>query len=159
MDETLRQVGELLLRAIPTVILFVILYASYRLLVHNRLVEVLSERRALTEGALERARADIAAVEARTAEYERGIREAKVALYKAREGRRQKALEGRAAAIAEARAAADGRVREAQAAIQNDVAQAKLTLQSEVEALATEIIRSILKPPTVAQAPAGSRPS
>ncbi|HEV8523187.1 MAG TPA: hypothetical protein VGQ71_01700 [Terriglobales bacterium] len=159
MDETLRQVGELLLRAIPTVILFVILYVSYRLLVHNRLVEVLSERRALTEGALERARADIAAAEARTAEYERSIREAKVALYKARESRRQKALEARAAAIAEARAAADARIREARAAIQNDVAQAKRTLQSEAESLAAEIIRSILKPATFAQAPAGIRQS
>jgi F-type H+-transporting ATPase subunit b len=159
MDETLRQVGELLLRAIPTVILFVILYTSYRLLVHNRLVEVLSERRALTEGALERARADIAAAEARTAEYERSIREAKVALYKARESRRQKALEARAAAIAEARAAADARIREARAAIQNDVAQAKRTLQSEAESLAAAIIRSILKPATFAQAPAGIRQS
>jgi F-type H+-transporting ATPase subunit b len=159
MDETLRQVGELLLRAIPTVILFVILYVSYRLLVHNRLVEVLSERRALTEGALERARADIAAAEARTAEYERSIREAKIVLYKARESRRQKALEARAAAIAEARAAADARIREARAAIQNDVAQAKRTLQSEAESLAAEIIRSILKPATFAQAPAGIRQS
>jgi F-type H+-transporting ATPase subunit b len=159
MDETLRQVGELLLRAIPTVILFVILYVSYRLLVHNRLVEVLSERRALTEGALERARADIAAAEARTAEYERSIREAKIALYKARESRRQKALEARAAAIAEARAAADARIREARAAIQNDVAQAKRTLQSEAESLAAEIIRSIMKPATFAQAPAGIRQS
>lgn len=159
MEETLRQVGELLLRAIPTVILFVLLYISYRLLVHNRLVEVLSERRALTEGAMERARADIAAAEARTAEYERSIREAKTALYKSREGRRQKAMEARASTLAEARAAADARVREALAAIQNDVAQAKLTLQGEAEALAAEIIRTILRPATVAQAPAGSRQS
>ena len=70
MDETLRQVGELLLGSIPTIVFMVLLYGIYTVLVHKPLVKVLAERRSKTEGAVEKARADIAAAEARTAEYE-----------------------------------------------------------------------------------------
>jgi F-type H+-transporting ATPase subunit b len=125
MDETLRQVGGLLLGAIPTVILFLILYAGYRAIVHNRLVEILKERRARTEGAVEKARADVAAADSKTAEYEQRIRDAKLALYKAQEQRRQQALERRGKLIAEARAAADAQVRAARQALERDAAAAK----------------------------------
>lgn len=160
MDETLRQVGELLLGAIPTMVLFVLLYGAYRALVHKRLVEVLAERRSRTEGAMEKARADIAAAEATTAQYEQRLRDAKIALYKAQESRRQQFLAARAAAVAEARAAADERVRAARAAVENDVVQAKTILQTESEFLAAEIIRNILKPVALAQSSVagGARP-
>ena len=78
MDETLRQVGELLLGSIPTVVFMVLLYGIYNAVVHKPLVKVLAQRRAKTEGAIEKARADIAAAEARsTAEYEQRLREAR----------------------------------------------------------------------------------
>ena len=80
MDETLRQVGELLLGSIPTIVFMVLLYGIYTALVHKPLVKVLAERRSKTEGAVEKARADIAAAEARTAEYEKCLREARVAV-------------------------------------------------------------------------------
>ncbi|MFZ1159551.1 MAG: hypothetical protein WAO10_17330, partial [Candidatus Sulfotelmatobacter sp.] len=70
MDQTLHQLGELLLGAVPTVILLTLLYALYTSIVHKPLQRVLEERRSKTEGAVEKSRADIAAAEARTAEYE-----------------------------------------------------------------------------------------
>ncbi len=149
MDETLRQVGGLLLGAIPTVVLFVLLYIAYRAIVHNRLMQVLGERRARTEGAVEKARADVAAADAKTAEYEQRIRDAKVALYKAQEQRRQQALEHRGKLLAEARNAADAQVRAAKQALEQDVAAARGRLQGEAEALAGEVIRTILKPVSV----------
>ncbi len=149
MDETLRQVGGLLLGAVPTVVLFVLLYIAYRAIVHNRLMQVLGERRARTEGAIEKARADVAAADAKTAEYEQRIRDAKLALYKAQEQRRQQALERRGKLLAEARSAADAQVRTAKQALDQDAAAARARLQSEAEALAGEIIRTILKPVSV----------
>ncbi len=124
MDETLRQVGGLLLGAVPTIVLFILLYIAYRTIVHNRLMQVLAERRARTEGAIEKARADVAAADAKTAEYEQRIRYAKLALYKAQEQRRQQALE-------------------------QDAAAARARLQAEAEALAGEVIRTILKPVSI----------
>ena len=149
MDETLRQVSGLLLGSIPTIVLFLLLYVAYRALVHNRLMEVLAERRARTEGAIEKARADVAAADSKIAEYEQRIREAKLALYKAQEQRRQQALERRGKLLAEARAAADAQVRAAKQSLEQDAAAARTSLQAEAEALAGEVIRTILKPASV----------
>ncbi len=85
MDQTLRQVGELLLGSIPTIILLLLLYGIYVVLVHRPLGKVLAERRSKTEGAVEKARADIASAEARTAEYEQRLREARAVIFKSQE--------------------------------------------------------------------------
>src|SRR5712692_7783372 len=104
MDQTLIQLGELLLGAIPTVVCLVLLYFFYRLQEQTPLAKVLEERHNLTDGAVQRARADIAAAEAKTAEYEHKLREATLAVFKAQEERRQAVVQAREAAVAEARA-------------------------------------------------------
>src|SRR3984957_685399 len=106
MDETLRQLGELLLGSVPTVILLALLYALYTMIVHKPLQHVLAERRSKTEGAVEKSRADIAAAEARTAEYEQKLREARAAVFRAQEAKRQAARQARANAVAQARSRA-----------------------------------------------------
>src|ERR1700688_4963935 len=103
MDETLRQLGELLLGSVPTVILLALLYALYTVIVHNPLGRVLEERRGKTEGAVEKSRADIAAAEARTSEYEQRLREVRAKVFHAQEARRKAALDARSAALNEAR--------------------------------------------------------
>src|SRR6202166_542500 len=99
MDQTLRQLGELLLGSVPTVILLALLYALYTSIVHKPLQRVLAERRSKTEGAVEKSRADIAAAEARTAEYEQKLREARAAVFRAPGARRQAVLQARASAV------------------------------------------------------------
>src|ERR1700757_2764720 len=115
MDKTLHQLGELLLGSVPTVILLALLYALYTTIVHKPLVRVLAERRSKTEGAIEKARADIAAAEARTAEYEQRLREARLAIFKSQEARRQQAMQLREAAVARARAQAQAEIEKARA--------------------------------------------
>lgn len=154
MEQTLKQVGELLLGAVPTVVLLLLLYVAYHVLVHKPLIAVLAERRKRTEGAIERARADIAAAEAKTAEYEARLREARMAIFKQQEARRKQAQEARAAAVAAARAKAEQQVEQARAALQQEIMTAKNSLQSEAERLANEIIRAILQPAGTGQAPA-----
>lgn len=146
MDETLRQLGGLLLGSIPTVIMLLLLYAAYTLIVHKPLAKVLAERRAKTEGAIEKARADVAAAEARTAEYEQRLREARMAVFKSQETRRQAVLQARAAAVAEARARAQKQVEAARAAIEQDKIAAQERLQAESGRLASEIVRQVLRP-------------
>jgi F-type H+-transporting ATPase subunit b len=156
MDETLRQVGELLLGSVPTIIIFLLLFGLYTVLVHRPLVRVLSERRARTQGAIEKARADVASAEARTAEYEQKLREARLALFKLLEARRAQAAQARAAAVAEARKGAQAQLEQARAVIEQDKASAEKVLDAEVGRLAQEIIRMVLDP-ALAQAPAGGR--
>ncbi len=155
MDEILQQLGGLLLNAIPTVVIFVFLYISYRLLVHKPLERALEERHAKTEGAVAKAQADVAAAEAKTSEYEQKIRDAKVAIYKQQEAHRRELMDARAKALAEARAHADAQVKQAKADLDRDAAAARQSLESEADRLAAEVIRAILKPATAAPSPAG----
>jgi len=156
MDALLKQVGELLLGAVPTAIFLLLLYGIYTALVHRPLERILEERRNRTEGAVEKARADIAAAEARTAEYEQRLREARAALFKAQEARRQQAQQMRSALVAEARHKMQAQVEQARAAIEKDKEAAKAGLEAESGKLAAEIIRTVLQP-AVAQTPAVGR--
>jgi F-type H+-transporting ATPase subunit b len=146
MDQTLRQLGELLLGAVPTIILLAGLYILYTFLVHRPLTAVLAERRNRTQGAMEKARADIAAAEARTAEYEQRLREARQKVFKNQEARRQRANQSRSQAVNEARAHAQAQVKQARAAMEEDKQQAMSKLQSDAARLATEIVRIVLRP-------------
>src|SRR6202790_2749495 len=146
MDETLRQLGELLLGSVPTVILLALLYALYTAIVHKPLQRVLAERRSKTEGAVEKSRADIAAAEARTAEYEQKLREARAAVFRAQEARRQGVLHARTNALNEARRKAQAQVQAAKTDIENDRAAAEKGLPADAAALAQEIIRRGLQP-------------
>ena len=146
MDQTLKQLGELLLGSIPTVIFLLVTYALYAIILHKPLVKVLAERRAKTEGAIEKAKADVAAAEARTAEYEQRMREARLTVFRAQEARRQQANQVRANAVAEAKTKAQKQVEAARAGIENEKAEAQAGLAAEAGKLATEMIRTVLSP-------------
>jgi len=146
MDTTLRQLGELLLGSIPTIVLLLLLYVIYSLLVRRPMMRVLDARRERTEGAVLKARADVAAAEAKTQDYEQRLREARMTIFKLQESRRQQAQQARAEALAQARARAQEQIREARSAIEQEMAAARGSLQAEVDRLASEIIHTILKP-------------
>ena len=155
MDASLQKaLGELLLNAMPTMIVFGILLGAYRLLVHAPLTRVLAERHEKTEGAIARAKGDIAAAESKTADYEQRLREARQSVFKAQEARRQKVLEARAAAVAEARKQAQNQISIARKALDEDAKAAKAGLQQQAESLAAEVIRAVLKSGTAQSQPA-----
>jgi len=153
MNEILGQLGGLLLGSVPTIIFLVLLFGIYTAVVHKPLTKVLADRRSLTEGAIEKARADIARSEARTADYEQRLREARMAVFKSQEARRQQALQARAAAVAQARTRAQAQVEQARTAIEQDKQAAQTGLEAESGKLASAIIRAVLEPAN--QSPAG----
>ncbi len=155
MDEILGQLGGLLLGSVPTIILIVLLCVFYKALVHKPMVAVLAERRSRTEGAMEKARADVAQAEARTAEYEQQLREARMKLFRSQEARRQVAMQARAVAVSEARTTAQSQVDQARKAIEEDKVSAQSGLQAESGKLAAEMIRTVLRP--AGGAPAGGQ--
>ena len=147
MDQkTLQQLGELLLGSVPTVILLAVLYALYTVIVHKPLQRVLAERRSKTEGAVEKSKADISAADARTAEYEQRLREARAAVFRAQEAKRQAAMQARSSAVNEARNKAQAQVQAAKADIERDRAAAEKGLAAEATTLAQEIVRRVLQP-------------
>ena len=146
MDQILRQLGELLLGSVPTVLMLALLFIAYNFLVYRPLTAVLAERRSRTEGAMEKARADIASAEARTAEYEQRLREARQKVFKNQETRRQQAAQLRSQAVQQARSRAQEQVKQARASMDTDKQAATARLQSDAERLATEIVRTVLRP-------------
>jgi len=145
MDQILKQLGDLLLGAIPTIVLLLMLYGLYHVLLHRPLRRVLAERHSRTRGAVEKARADIAAAEAKTAEYETKLRDARTAIYRAQEERRKVADQARANAVVQARTKAEARVAEARKGIEAEAQAAQMALRLEAERLSTEIVSALLR--------------
>jgi len=144
--DTLRQLGELLLASIPTVVCLLIVWGAYRTIVQKKLQQVLADRHARTEGAIQQAQAAISRAEARTAEYEQRLREGRSQTYKLQEARRRHIMEKRSAALADAQRHADEMVKRAHLDLEHDVKEARAVLERQAEAIAAQIIESILRP-------------
>jgi len=142
----LRQLGEFLLASIPTIICLLVVWVAYRNIVQRKLEQVLEKRRALTEGLLEKARADIGKAEELTTQYEQRLREARSQIYKGQEVRRRHIMEKRSAALEDARRHSDELVQHARTRLDNDMSEARTTLDRQADSLAAQIIDSILKP-------------
>ena len=111
---------------------------------------MLAERHARTEGAIEQAQKEIATAEARTAEYEQRLREARSTIFKSLEARRRQMMEKRNAALVQAHQQAQEMIKQARAALEKDVAEARATLQRHADMLATQIMETVLRPAAAA---------
>src|SRR5581483_11502786 len=128
LDLILHQLADLFLRSIPTAVLFLLLLAAYRTLVHAPLIKVLAERRERTTGAMERAEAAIRQADARAQEYEANLRAARAEIFHAREQRMQAMQRERERVLEEARHAAHERGRVARTRLDGEAADARATL-------------------------------
>jgi F-type H+-transporting ATPase subunit b len=144
MNETLHQLGGLLLGSVPTIFLFLVLVILYRLLVYGPLMRVLSERRARTEGAIEQANAATAAAAAKTQEYEAQLRAARSKIFQARQQKLQQWTLERDRAVAEGHEAAQRQLEVAKAGLQAQSKAAQGTLEGSIDQLAGEILRAVL---------------
>jgi F-type H+-transporting ATPase subunit b len=144
MNETLHQLGGLLLGSVPTIFLFLLLVILYRFLVYGPLTRVLNERRERTEGAIEQANAATAAAAAKTQEYEAQLRAARSKIFQARQQKLELWNSERDRALAEAHEAAQRQVQEAKLALQAQTTAARRTMEGSIDELASEILRAIL---------------
>ena len=144
MQDILQQLGDLLLSAVPTALLFLVLVFAYQILVQGPLTAVLAKRRALTEGAMEDARNAIAEAESKAADYAERLRLARADVYKLREQRVKQCSAERDTALDAARKAAGDKVRQAKAEIEADAVAARKVIQSATADLAGLAVRAVL---------------
>ncbi|MGA3101336.1 MAG: ATP synthase F0 subunit B [Terracidiphilus sp.] len=144
MQDILQQLGDLLLSAVPTALLFLVLVFAYQILVQGPLTAVLAKRRALTEGAMEDARNAIAEAESKAADYAERLRLARADVYKLREQRVKQWSAERDTALDAARKAAGDKVRQAKAEIEADAVAARKVIQSATADLAGLAVRAVL---------------
>ena len=145
MDVILQQLGQLLLKAVPTFLLVILLNFYLKRVFFRPLEKVLRQRYEATEGARKAADESLARASAKTAEYEDALRAARSEIYKDQEQLYKQIQEREAAQIAEARKAAEAAVKAAKADLAGDVEAAKESLGRESEALAGQIAESILR--------------
>ena len=144
MEEILQQVGQFLLGAIPTALLFIVLVLAYQFLIQGPLTKTLKERRARTEGAIEEAHKAIAEAEARAAEYANKLRRARGEILKIREQRIKQWNAERDAALDSARKAAGQRVSQAKTELETEAAGARQAIQASAGDLASRVVRAVL---------------
>ena len=145
MDETLRSLGGVLLRAIPTFILVVLLHFYLKFVFFKPLQRVLRQRYEATEGARKLAESSLAKAAEKATEYEAALRAARAETYKELEQMRRQLQEERAAGVREARTRAEAAIAEARAALGAEVAGLKKTLEQESNTLADRIASKILR--------------
>jgi F-type H+-transporting ATPase subunit b len=144
MDEILRQLGDLLIGSVPTMIIFLFLVLAYRFVLYGPLLRVLAERRERTTGAIEKAHAAIAAAEAKSQEYEAKLRAARAEIFKMREQRVQQWNAERERALASTRLVAHDRVAAARTSITAEAAAARGQIEAAADQLAGQVLQAIL---------------
>jgi F-type H+-transporting ATPase subunit b len=144
VDQLLRQLGELVLGSVPTMIIFLILVLAYRFVLHGPLTKTLAKRRDLTTGAVEKAHAAIAAADAKSQEYEAKLRAARAEIFRQREHRVQQWNAQKESTLTSARQAAQERVHAAKAAIESEAVTARTQIEAGADQLAGQILQAIL---------------
>lgn len=145
MDVILQQLGQLLLKAVPTFILVILLNFYLKRMFFRPLEKVLHQRYEATEGARKAADESLARAAAKTAEYEAALRAARSEVYHQQEQLHKQLQERESAQIAEARRRADVAIKAAKAELALDVEAAKASLARDSEALANQIADSVLR--------------
>jgi F-type H+-transporting ATPase subunit b len=145
MDAILRDLGGILLRAVPTFLLVIFLHFYLKSVFFGPMQRVLKKRYEATEGARKLADESLARAAQKTAEFEAAMRAAKGEVYHVQEQLHKQLQEQQAAELAAARKQAEAMVAKAKADLAKDVEAAKAGLGRESELLANQIAESILQ--------------
>lgn len=144
MDQTLHALGGIVLNGLPTFFLIIILSFCVKHLYLKPLDKVLEERFRLTEGARKAAEESLKNADSKVAEYEAALAQARSEIYHEQSDFLKKLRGEHETQVRSARAESDLRVSAAKTAIAQDAEAARQTLESQSDALATQIADSIL---------------
>jgi F-type H+-transporting ATPase subunit b len=147
------QLIELLLGAVPTVLIILIFYFILRAVFFKPLLKVMAEREARSVGAQKAAETAQAAAADKVKQYKEALKHANGQVYAEQEAARKKLLDERAAQIKDARNKAGVEVSNAKARVEAELAAARRDVEGTVGQLSAEIARRILQVPPPPGAP------
>jgi len=133
-----------MLKAVPTLILLVLLHAYLNWAFYGPMDRLLERRREATEGARLAAEEGLRRAEEKAAAYEEALRRARAELFAEQEQRRAKLRQEQAEILARTRRAMEALVRDARAQLAHEAAAARRALEADSDALAEEIVHSLL---------------
>jgi F-type H+-transporting ATPase subunit b len=144
MDATLRALGEILLKAVPTFLLVLLLYAYLTRVFFRPLERVLQRRYEANEGARKLAEESQGKATAKMVEYEAAMRAARGEVYQELGKLRAQLQAERNAGLEAARKQAETQIAAAKTGLEREVAVLKQDLAGQSDLLATQITESIL---------------
>ena len=145
MEATLQSLADLLLKAVPTIIFFVLLTVYLKHVFFKPLARILDERKQATEGVRQLAQQAFAAADQKASEFQRALQLARAELEQEHEALRRKWTDEQMEAIRVARAEADQRIPEAKQQIAEEVQRAQAELDATVDSLSDQIVSSVLR--------------
>jgi len=145
MEQTLHDLGGLLLKAVPTIVLLLVVYAYLRWMFFRPLEKVLAERKQATAGTHEKAEALLRKADETAVAIENKLRSAREAVYQEQEQARHRWMSDQAAQLEQARHSARDMIHQAETQIQDEAAAAKRELAATADSLAEQITRTLLE--------------
>src|SRR6185436_11865913 len=131
MEETLRSLGEILLKALPTFVIVLLLYLYVANIFLRPLERALKQRYEATEGARKLADESLAKAAAKAEEYEAAMRVARGELYRELAQLRQQLQAERTAAMEKARHEAEAQIAAMKTQLEQEVVSLKQNLAGE----------------------------
>lgn len=144
MEQTLQALGGILLKAIPTAILFGILHFYLKGMLFKPLQRILKQREELTAGARKAAEQSLALADQKARDYETKFRDARAEVYRQQEETRRSWIEDQTKQIDAAHDRSMEVMLAAQKKIGDDSAKASQDLVETSGALAESIANTVL---------------
>jgi F0F1-type ATP synthase membrane subunit b/b' len=145
MDQTLHDLGGIVLEGLPTFFLVLTLTFFVKILYFKPLEKVLAERFRLTEGARKAAEDSLANADAKIAEYQDSLRKARTEIYDEQARFLMSLQEEQAAKTQAIRTETEQRVAAAKVSIAQQATEARGNLEAQSEAMANQIADAVLR--------------
>lgn len=144
MDALVHDLGGLLLKAVPTIILLIIVHFYLKAMLFRPLQHILAKRREATEGAREAAQRSLDMAAEKATMYDLALKEARSEMYREQEQTRRRWLEDSASRVEEARQRTHAMVQDAGQKLASDTAEARQDLTSRSQMLALQITETLI---------------
>jgi F-type H+-transporting ATPase subunit b len=144
MEQTLQALSGILLKAVPTILLLIVLHFYLKAMLFRPLQKMLSRREALTAGARKAAEASLAAAERKAEDYEAKFRDARAEVYREQEETRRVWIEDQSKQIAAGQSRTGETLDAARKQMEVETASAKASLIDTSAALADKIATTVL---------------
>jgi F-type H+-transporting ATPase subunit b len=144
MESTLNALGGLLLKAIPTLLLLIVVHFYLKWMFFRPMSDVLAKRRAATEGNQEAAEAMRARALEQTAAIEAQLRKAREEIYQEQEEARRRWLTEQGEQLEAARTQSRDLIHQSKSQLDAEAAEAKKQLGATADALAEQITNTLL---------------
>jgi F-type H+-transporting ATPase subunit b len=145
MEQTLQALAGILLKAVPTIVLVLLVHFYLKSMLFKPLEETLSQRDQLTAGARAEAAEALSRADQKVAEYQQTIENARADAYRELEEQRKQWLQEQQQLLQETRATLDAKIAAAKEEIAKESALARQQLIESTAQLADEIAAAVLR--------------